>query len=50
MGKKSNRDPNAPKRNMSAYLLYQNAMRDEFKARNPDMSFGQVSQTDRIAN
>lgn len=42
MGKRANRDPNAPKRNMSAYLLYQNAMRDEFKARNPDMSFGQV--------
>jgi hypothetical protein len=25
------RDPGAPKRNMSAYLLYQNAMRDTFK-------------------
>ena len=25
------RDPAAPKRNMSAYLLYQNAMRDTFK-------------------
>ena len=44
MTKRTNRDPNAPKRNMSAYLLYQNAMRDEFKSRNPDMSFGQVRQ------
>lgn len=25
------RDPNAPKRNMSTYLLYQNAMRETFK-------------------
>lgn len=28
---KAQRDVNAPKRNMSAYLLYQNAMRDQFK-------------------
>jgi len=38
------RDPNAPKRNMSAYLLYQNAMRDQFKAQNPGMTFGQLSK------
>ena len=25
------RDPNAPKRNMTAYLLYQNAMRETFR-------------------
>ena len=25
------RDPYAPKRNMSAYLLYENAMRETFK-------------------
>ena len=31
MGKKPGRDPGAPKRNLSAYLLYQNAMRDQFK-------------------
>ena len=29
--RKPPRDPGAPKRNMSAYLLYQNAMRDTFK-------------------
>lgn len=29
---------------MSAYLLYQNAMRDTFKAQNPGMSFGQLAK------
>lgn len=38
------RDPTAPKRNVSAYLLYQNVMRDEFKAFNPSMTFGQLSK------
>ena len=37
MAKKPSRDPGAPKRNLSAYLLYQNAMRDQFKALNPGM-------------
>jgi len=41
---KAMRDPNAPKRNLSAYLLYQNAMRDQFKSDNPGMSFGQLSK------
>lgn len=44
MAKKTSRDPEAPKRNMSAYLLYQNAMREEFRARNPAMSFGQLAK------
>ncbi|KAG7366751.1 high mobility group box domain containing protein [Nitzschia inconspicua] len=44
MGKRQQRDPNAPKRNMSAYLLYQNAMRESFKALNPGMTFGQLSK------
>eukprot|EP00555_Chaetoceros_dichaeta_P015687 CAMPEP_0198257590 /NCGR_PEP_ID=MMETSP1447-20131203/7220_1 /TAXON_ID=420782 /ORGANISM="Chaetoceros dichaeta, Strain CCMP1751" /LENGTH=334 /DNA_ID=CAMNT_0043944525 /DNA_START=176 /DNA_END=1180 /DNA_ORIENTATION=+ len=41
---KNQRDPGAPKRNLSAYLLYQNAMRDTFKAHNPGMTFGQLSK------
>merc|ERR1719223_1429466 len=41
---KGSRDPNAPKRNLSAYLLYQNAMRFQFKADNPGMTFGQLSK------
>jgi hypothetical protein len=44
MVKKAPRDPGAPKRNMSAYLLYQNAMRDQFKALNPGMTFGQLAK------
>jgi hypothetical protein len=44
MAKKPQRDPGAPKRNMSAYLLYQNAMRDQFKALNPGMTFGQLAK------
>lgn len=43
-GKRNNRDQNAPKRNMSAYLLYQNAMREQFKIDNPGMTFGQLSK------
>lgn len=38
------KDPTAPKRNVSAYLLYQNVMRDEFKAKNPSMTFGELSK------
>lgn len=41
---KTARDPNAPKRNMSAYLLYQNCMREQFKAQNPGMTFGQLAK------
>ena len=44
MAKKTPRDPNAPKRSMSAYLLYQNAMREQFKALNPGMTFGQLAK------
>ena len=38
------RDPNAPRRNVSAYLLYQNAMRDTFKAQFPTLTFGELSK------
>jgi len=41
---KTVKDPGAPKRNMSAYLLYQNAMREQFKAQHPGMTFGQLSK------
>jgi hypothetical protein len=43
MARKLGRDPGCPKRNMSAYLLYQNAMREQFKALNPGMTFGQLA-------
>jgi hypothetical protein len=41
---KTERDPGAPKRNWSAYLLYQNAMHESFKEQNSDMSSGQLSK------
>jgi high mobility group protein B2 len=44
MAKRLRRDPGAPKRNLSAYLLYQNAMREQFKALNPGMTFGQLAK------
>jgi len=44
MSKKAGKDPAAPKRNQSAYLLYQNAMRDTFKLQNPGMTFGQLAK------
>lgn len=37
---RTTRDPSAPRRNMSAYLLYQNCMRETFKQMNPGMTFG----------
>merc|ERR1740139_356493 len=41
---KVEKDINAPKRNISAYLLYQNAMRNSFKQENPGMTFGQLAK------
>ncbi|KAL7488798.1 hypothetical protein ACHAW6_014413 [Cyclotella cf. meneghiniana] len=42
--KKKKKDPNAPKRNQSAFFLYSNATRAEVRATNPDLAFGQVAQ------
>ena len=44
-GKK--KDPNAPKRAMTAYILYSNAVRAQLKAENPNLSFGELGK--RIA-
>ena len=41
---KRGKDVNAPKRNVSAYLIYQNAMRAQFKTENPGMTFGQLAK------
>eukprot|EP00970_Alexandrium_tamarense_P008310 scaffold1593_cov193-Alexandrium_tamarense.AAC.11 len=40
-GKKS-KDPNRPKRNMSAFFLYSNANRERVKGENPDAKFGDI--------
>ncbi|KAK5773840.1 high-mobility group nucleosome-binding protein PWA37_003813 [Arxiozyma heterogenica] len=45
--KKSSRrkkDPNAPKRALSAYMFFANENRDIIKSENPDVSFGQVGK------
>ena len=42
--KKAKKDPNAPKRNMSAYFLYSMAARADAKKENPDASFGDIAR------
>lgn len=42
--KKAKKDPNAPKRNMSAYFLYSIAARPKMKEDNPEASFGQIAR------
>jgi hypothetical protein len=39
---KKNKDPNRPKRNMSAFFLYSNANRERVKAENPESKFGDI--------
>ena len=39
---KKKKDPNAPKRNQSAFFLYSNANRNRVKAENPDAKFGDI--------
>jgi hypothetical protein len=41
---KKKRDPNAPKQNMSAFTLYCNAARNEFRAANPNVPFVQTGK------
>jgi hypothetical protein len=40
--KKAKKDPNKPKRNMSAFFLYSNANRDRVKEENPEAKFGDI--------
>jgi len=42
--KKKKKDPNAPKRNMSAFFLYSNANRVRIKEENPDARFGDIAK------
>ncbi len=39
---KKHKDPNKPKRNMSAFFLYSNAHRQRVKDENPGIKFGDV--------
>ena len=42
--KKKVKDPNAPKRNQSAFFLYSNATRNDVKNANPEVSFGGIAK------
>jgi len=42
--KKQKKDPNAPKRNMSAYFLYSVHIRPTVKEENPEASFGDIAR------
>lgn len=40
--RKANRDPNAPKRPPSAYLLFQNEIREDMRQRYKDLTYSEV--------
>ena len=42
--KKKRKDPNAPKRNMSAFFLYSNDVRQSVRESNPDAKFGDIAK------
>lgn len=42
--KRSKKDPNAPKRNMSAYFLYSIEARPRIKEENPSAEFGEIAR------
>ncbi|KAI8882466.1 high mobility group box, partial [Backusella circina FSU 941] len=42
--RRSKKDPNAPKRGLSAYMFFSQDQRATVKAENPDASFGQIGK------
>ncbi|KAI9228261.1 MAG: non-histone chromosomal protein 6 [Piptocephalis tieghemiana] len=42
--KRARKNPNAPKRPMSAYMFFANAQRDTVRAENPEATFGQIGK------
>ena len=42
--KKKKKDPNAPKRNMSAYFLYSTAIRSTIREEEPQATFGEIAK------
>jgi hypothetical protein len=42
--KRAKKDPNAPKRGLSAYMFFANENRERVKEENPGVSFGQVGR------
>ncbi|KKK18868.1 hypothetical protein P175DRAFT_0508373 [Aspergillus ochraceoroseus IBT 24754] len=43
-GGRKKKDPNAPKRGLSAYMFFANDNRDKVREENPGISFGQVGK------
>jgi len=41
-GGKKKKDPNAPKKNLSAFNFFSKAMRSEIQKKNPDATFGEM--------
>ncbi|KAL1968320.1 hypothetical protein VTN77DRAFT_1849 [Rasamsonia byssochlamydoides] len=41
---KKKKDPNAPKRGLSAYMFFANEQREAVREQNPGISFGQVGK------
>lgn len=42
--KRAKKDPNAPKKGLSAFMFFSQAMRDTIKEENPDVSFGEIGK------
>jgi len=42
--KRTKKDPNAPKRGLSAYMFFANEQRDTVREENPGITFGQVGK------
>jgi len=43
-GERKKKDPNAPKRGLSAYMFFANDQRENVREENPGISFGQVGK------
>ncbi|PSN66708.1 Non-histone chromosomal protein 6 [Corynespora cassiicola Philippines] len=43
-GGKKKKDPNAPKRGLSAYMFFANEQRDKVREENPGIKFGEVGK------
>jgi len=42
--KRAKKDPNAPKRGLSAYMFFAQENRDSVRNENPDITFGQIGK------
>lgn len=42
--KRRKKDPNAPKRNMSAYFIYSQEIRPTVRVENPEAGFGMIAK------